>query len=381
MSEKNALSQAEIIPPEPSPHSEQLADARHSGKPSICDGQEFRRYIEAAGSWLEAHIELINSLNVYPVPDGDTGTNMYLTMQAALREISAVAENTISAVVRALAHGSLMGARGNSGVILSQIWRGVAKYLDGKTYLTASDWAQAMREGSAVAYKGVIRPVEGTILTVAREASEAALRAAAQSEDIVFVMQQALAQAQTTLVHTPDLLPVLKEAGVVDAGGQGLCAILEGILRYLRGEPTKVVEGAKPVSRLEPEGEPEHEYGYDVQFLVVGENLPIDAIRETIMGMGDSVLVVGDSTTIKVHIHSEDPGRIFSYATTQGQLQDVVLENMQDQYHQFLAKQSNSSDPALPTGEISTVAIVNGEGISQVFESLGGGALWQAARP
>jgi DAK2 domain fusion protein YloV len=346
-----------------------------------CDGQQFRRIIENSTAWLEAHIDLVNSLNVYPVPDGDTGTNMYLTMQAALREVSAVVDSSISAVAQALSHGALMGARGNSGVILSQVWRGVARHLDGKTHLTAADWAQALREGAAVAYKGVMRPVEGTILTVAREAADAAVRAAAQHDDLEYVLDQTVKQAGSTLQRTPELLPVLKEAGVVDAGGQGLYVILEGMLRYARGQPITLAPGEQKEAALEQERVPEGSYGYDIQFLISGQDLPIDIIRDTLMGMGDSVLVVGDESTIKVHIHSHDPGSILSYATSQGTLRDMVLENMQEQYRQFLAKQAPKQPDAVASlGDIATVAVVNGEGLQRVFESLGVSAIVQGGQ-
>lgn len=343
-----------------------------------CDGQEFRRIIESSTAWLEAHIDLINSLNVYPVPDGDTGTNMYLTMQAALRELSTVSDRAISSVAQALAHGALMGARGNSGVILSQVWRGVAKQLDGKTQLTASDWALALHEGAVVAYKGVMRPVEGTILTVAREAAEAAMLAATERDDMVHVLEQVVKQAEDALERTPDLLPVLKEAGVVDAGGKGLCVLFEGILKHSLGEPTTLAPQVEMRAAVEQEAIPEHEYGYDIQFLIHGRGLPIEEVRDKIMGMGESVLVVGDSDTIKVHVHSEDPGQILSYATSKGSLGDVVVENMQEQYREFLAQQAPQEPaPAIPKplSDIATVVIVNGEGLQRVVESLGASAV------
>lgn len=340
-----------------------------------CDGRELRRMLESSTAWLEMHVDLINSLNVYPVPDGDTGTNMYLTMQAALREMSTIADNSISAVVHALAHGALMGARGNSGVILSQVWRGMAKQLDGKECLTASDWAFALREGAVTAYKGVMRPVEGTILTVAREAAEAAVLAAAERDDIKYVLERVVNQAGYALEQTPYLLPVLKEAGVVDAGGQGLYIILEGILRYLRGQQPSLAPVTRAGARLEHERAPESKYGYDIQFLIDGQDLPLDEIRETVMGMGDSALVVGDANTIKVHVHAEEPGRIISYATSKGTLRDVVVENMQEQYQQFLIEQGQRQVTAQPLSDIATVAVVHGEGLRRVFESLGVGAI------
>ena len=347
---------------------------KDSRQQTAWDGHDFKRGLEASTAWLEAHIDFVNSLNVYPVPDGDTGTNMYLTMQAALREISTVTENSVSSVARALAHGALMGARGNSGVILSQIWRGVAKQLDGKIQIAASDWALALREGASTAYKGVMRPVEGTILTVVREAAEAAMRAVAEGASLLHLSEQILQQAKNTLQRTPDLLPVLKEAGVVDAGGQGLCIILEGLVRHWRGEKVTVAPGA-PTAKVEQASIAGGEYGYDIQFLIDGQNLPIDEIRDMITSMGDSVLVVGDASTIKVHVHSDDPGRIMSYATSQGTLRDIVLENMQEQYQQFLTKQEpRLATVAQPPSEIAIVAVVNGDGLRRVVESLGAGA-------
>jgi len=354
--------------------------------PFPCDGRTFQRMVESGAAWLETHIDLVNSLNVYPVPDGDTGTNMFLTMQAALREVATVSEDTISAVAQALAHGALMGARGNSGVILSQIWRGVAKKLDGLTRLGAEDWAQALHEGAVVAYKGVMRPVEGTILTVAREAADAAMAAAADRDDMMHVLERVVVQAAKALKRTPELLPVLKEAGVVDAGGQGLCYLFEGLLRHVRGQPTILEAGQRLESKLPEDEIPEGEYGYDLQFLIGGQDLPIDQIREKMLTLGDSVLVVGDAATVKVHIHSDDPGTILSYATTVGPLSDIVLENMQSQYQAFLAKRAlrqegvGAAVSPPPLSEVSTMAVVLGEGLREVFESLGAGAVVQGGQ-
>lgn len=350
-----------------------------SGVRVRCDGLELQRMVESGTAWLEAHIDLINSLNVYPVPDGDTGTNMFLTMQAALREMATVADVSVSSVANALAHGSLMGARGNSGVILSQIWRGVAKHLDGKEYLTASDLALALREGSITAYKGVMRPVEGTILTVAREAAEAAMLAAAASDDLVYVVERVVEQATDAVRRTPDLLPVLKEAGVVDAGGQGLHTILEGIQRHWQGETMLLVPTAKIGARLNQEHGPEEEYGYDIQFLLQGDSLAVDDIRDAFMSMGDSVLVVGDENTLKVHVHSEDPGTVLSYATSKGSISDVVVENMQAQYEEFVAQRERPAVSlplaAQPPSDIAIVAVATGKGLVRVFESLGAAAV------
>jgi DAK2 domain fusion protein YloV len=353
--------------------------ADDTGGLTRCDGEELQRVIESGTAWLEAHIDLINSLNVYPVPDGDTGTNMFLTMQAALREMATVASVSVSSVANAVAHGSLMGARGNSGVILSQIWRGMAKCLDGKEHLTASDLALALQEGSITAYKGVMKPVEGTILTVAREAAEAAVLAASASEDLAYVVDRVVEQAADAVKRTPDLLPVLKDAGVVDAGGKGLHAILEGIQRHWRGETLHLAPTAKIGVRVEEEHLPEHEYGYDIQFLLDGPDLPIDEIREAIMAMGDSTLVVGDERTLKVHVHSENPGQVLSYATGKGSMRDVVIENMQSQYQEFVAQRDDplTATPASsqPPSDIAITAVATGQGLVRVFESLGAAAV------
>jgi DAK2 domain fusion protein YloV len=344
-----------------------------------CDGPELQLIIQSGTAWLEAHIDLINSLNVYPVPDGDTGTNMFLTMQAALREMALVADNSVSSVANALAHGSLMGARGNSGVILSQVWRGVARRLDGKDYLTASDLALALQEGSITAYKGVMKPVEGTILTVAREAAEAASMAASESADLLYVVDRMVEQAADAVRRTPDLLPVLKEAGVVDAGGQGFHIIWEGIQRYWRGEPLHLAPAAEIGARLDQEHLPEQEYGYDIQFLLDGPNLPIDEIRDAIMGMGESALVVGDESTLKVHVHSENPGQVLTYATSKGSIRDIVIENMQAQYQEFVAQRERPVAPvpsaSRPLSDIAITAVATGEGLVRVFESLGAAAV------
>lgn len=349
--------------------------------PATCDGQELKHILESSTVWLEAHIDFINSLNVYPVPDGDTGTNMYLTMQSALRELSAVADCSVSSVARALAHGALMGARGNSGVILSQVWRGVAKQLDGKERLTAHDFALALREGVATAYKGVMRPVEGTILTVARESAEAAIVSAGERNDLAHVLDGAVRTAKESLDRTPDLLPVLKEAGVVDAGGQGYYTLLQGMLRHLNGEPVAGTSPGRSGAKMEHGRDQREGYGYDIQFLVSGHDLPINEIREAIASMGDSALVVGDSETIKVHVHSGDPGKVIGYATTKGALRDVVVEDMQEQYQQFVAGQAKRAvAAAVPLSDIAVAAVVNGDGLRRVFESLGAGAIVQGGQ-
>ncbi len=342
------------------------------------DGQGFKRLVKAALAWLQRHQTAINVLNVYPVPDGDTGTNMVLTMQSAWAEIKDSPERNVGQVAHQMAHGALMGARGNSGVILSQVWRGFARSLDEKETYHAQDLAAACREATVTAYKGVVRPVEGTILTVARAVADAATRAAEETEDLVHVLEHMVFAAHEAVALTPSLLPVLKEAGVVDAGGQGLFVILEGMLRYMRGEPVaenvQLVEAVDLMSTgLEPG---EVGYGYDVQFLIAGQELEMDTIRQRIMEMGECPLVVGDSTMVKVHVHVPDPGIPISYGASLGSLRDVVVEDMQAQYQDFIVERELPPSPSpQPSQEIGVVAVVLGDGLARVFKSLGVGAI------
>ncbi len=324
-------------------------------------------------AWLERHIDLINSLNVYPVPDGDTGTNMFLTMQAALKETASLAELTVNRVTQSVAYGALMGARGNSGVILSQLFRGMAKVLSGEREWRVADFVEALEEGVSTAYKGVIKPVEGTILTVAREATAAAKRAAAEGQNFMRVLESAVEEARKSVARTPSLLPELREAGVVDAGGQGLLVILEGALRLLRGE--KVEVGAVQITLATPTVSEIKEYGYDTQLIIAGRNLPIDQIRATIASMGNSVMVVGDDATIKVHVHTGRPGAVIDYAIGFGSISDVLVENMQQQSAAFVAAHGEALSPMEGITDIAVVAVAAGAGLQQVFRTLGASAV------
>lgn len=345
-----------------------------------CDGGGFRRALEAGTTWLEKHVQTINALNVYPVPDGDTGTNMLLTMRAALEELNNSSAQSASAVAHTMSYGALMGARGNSGVILSQLFRGLARSLDKKETFTALELAQAMKEASATAYKGVIKPVEGTILTVAREAADAAVAASEERNDLLYVLERTVAEARRSVARTPSLLSVLAEAGVVDAGGQGLFVILEGTLRFMRGE--EVGELAAIEAGVELEVPVEEEYGYETMFILRGEDLSVDEIREAIAAMGQSVLVVGDSKAIKVHIHSMEPGRPLDYAAKLGTLTQISIENLQEQYQEFVRRRGatvpDRPQPPLAAEELGHIAIVvvaPGAGLVRVFESLGASAV------
>ncbi len=363
--------------------------AEDEGKPGqawpyiIRDGASIKAAFRAATASVEAHAEEINALNVFPVPDGDTGTNMLLTCQAAREEMEAAAD-TIPDVMRAIAHGSLMGARGNSGVILSQILRGMARSIDNKSVLTASDISAALQEGANTAYKGVIKPVEGTILTVVRETASAAMAAARQTQDMSTLWDVIVASAHDSVTRTPTLLPALRLAGVVDAGGRGFALLLEGVQRYLRGEA--IGKSSLGMARLDQTEAPEEGYGYDIQFIVHGDALDVEAIRTHIAGMGESTLVVGDEHTVKVHTHAPNPGPVLQYGATLGGLSHIIVENMQHQYQQFRQSgqsghghvearpaqelvASQSSNAAQLTG-ISTVVVTTGAGFEKLFLSL-----------
>ncbi len=337
-----------------------------------CSGEMLRGMFVAATRWLEKNAAVINSLNVFPVPDGDTGTNMLLTLRATTDEAQRAREGTAAAVADAMAKGALMGARGNSGVILSQIVRGIALGLKGKDSFSPSEFADALVEASSHAYNGVSNPVEGTILTVIRDAANAAQETAlADGCDMISVLDTAVEMAKESVARTPTLLDVLREAGVVDAGGQGLYVMLEGALHYLRGETGEngtcdddMVLQAPVVAGSDDE----MEWGYCTEFLIKGSDFNVNAIREKICSMGQSVLVVGDEDMVKVHVHTFDPGAILSYAGSLGTMHDLKIDNMQDQHREFIAVKD---EDAVPVDGISIVAVVSGEGLSEVFRSIG----------
>jgi DAK2 domain fusion protein YloV len=332
-----------------------------------------KRLIGAGLAWLERHQAAINALNVYPVPDGDTGTNMLLTMQSAYQEIQESPEEEVGGIAQKVAHGALMGARGNSGVILSQIFRGFARSLEGVEAFDTVQFAAALREAAVMAYKGVIKPVEGTILTVARESSEIAVNAAASSEDLTYVLERVVQEARDSVTRTPTLLSVLAEAGVVDAGGQGYYVILEGMLRYARGERLTIdADLAEGMDLHALHLESEEGYGYDIQYIIHGEGLNVEEIRETIASLGDCALVVGDTRAVKVHVHSPEPGTPINYGASVGSISRVIVENMQEQYQDFvLSKAQQPVAPIEPLSGVGTVVVAPGPGLTTVFESLG----------
>jgi uncharacterized protein len=378
---------------------------------SVFDGQDLKKALLAGAAWLEEHREAINALNVFPVPDGDTGSNMSATMQAAIRPIENSDDTSAGAIAAKLAHGALMGARGNSGVILSQILRGLAQGLDKKQTFNAFDLAAALQEAQRLAYRAVLKPVEGTILTVVRETAEAAKQSAGRGDDLVSLLQESVVAARLAVTRTPDLLPILKQAGVVDAGGQGLCTILEGVWRYVRGEAAIVQDepvasvsapsATQPSSTVQIENvgvgsaaQPkkgrvtiEEEYGYEVVFLLRGENLDVGAIRQAIIDMGGvSTVVAGDEKMLKIHTHTESPGKILDYGVSLGSLLDINIENLQEQSLAYaaesaaehaaedLASAGEESTPPI-TNQIATVAVVSGAGFEKVFRGLGVSAI------
>jgi len=361
------------------------------------DGHDLKQMIWAALAWLTQHQEMINALNVFPVPDGDTGTNMTLTMTSAWEEIADFTEPRVGKMANKMAHGALMGARGNSGVILSQIWRGFAHTLDDKELLVAEDLGAAMRNAAETAYQGVVKPVEGTILTVVREVAENISESVTTDADLEQAFLQMVEQAKLSVSRTPSLLPVLRQAGVVDSGGQGLAFILEGMWRHLKGLPlgnaehaTKGTESSGIIA-IPDVFNAEHidfdeNYPYDVQFIVVAQDMDVVGIRKAIEELGDCALTVGDPTTIKVHVHVADPGIPISYAATLGSLRDVVVEDMQAQYYEFIASREKQEahnlvpgliGAALPeeTPAIGVVVVAAGRGLSKVLTSLGASAI------
>jgi len=343
-------------------------------------GQELRDMFSAATGWLEKSSSEIDALNVFPVPDGDTGTNMLLTMRSTMEEAYRAPDHSASAVAQAMAKGALMGARGNSGVILSQILRGLAQGLAEKEILTAVDLVNALQQSSVMAYQGISSPVEGTILTVMREVAEAAqAQASGGSDDIVAVMEVAVDAANESVAKTPYLLEVLREAGVVDAGGQGLYTILDGALRYLRGE-TELMRFRKPqivVSDLPATKQPqmvvdeEVPYGYCTEFLLKGDKLGPDKIKKRLEKKGESLIVVGDKSAVRIHIHTLDPGDVISYVTGMGTVHQVSIRNMDEQHQDFLEMQKDR----IPTADTAIIAVASGEGLTEVFTSLGASAI------
>jgi DAK2 domain fusion protein YloV len=366
-------------------------------------GQEFKRVVSAGSAWLARNIDGINALNVFPVPDGDTGTNMALTTQAAVKQIADSASHSVSELAQGLSHGALMGARGNSGVILSQILRGFAERVAGKERINAADFADGLVAATATAYRAVLKPVEGTILTVIKDTGEAAHTAAAKLNSFAYVLSETSRAAKASVARTPTLLDKLRDAGVVDAGGQGLWVLLDGMRRYAEGEEieslkVEAVNGNAAVQEAATGGvHVEHgEYGYCTNFLLVGDGWSFDEVRARIASLGDSAVIVGDDRIVKVHIHTETPGTVLNYACALGSLRQISIANMQDQHEEFLEMHAQSgagasrqvhadagamqssgraADSAVAQSKIAVLAVASGPGLVKAFKSMGATAI------
>lgn len=338
------------------------------------DALQLKKMILAGSENLAANKEAVDELNVFPVPDGDTGTNMSLTLLAAAREVEKLENPTMKSLAQALATGALMGARGNSGVILSQLFRGFAQVLEGNETVDAKILAKAAQNAVNVAYKAVIKPVEGTILTVAKAAARGAKEAAQKEDDCLKVLSIALSYAQQALEKTPEMLPALAQAGVVDAGGKGLCLILEGAINgliYDNLNPADLagdtMTPASSVVAKEDVGAVSKSdsiaYRYCTEFLIKGTGLSQELIRRALEPLGDSLLVVGTDTVTKVHIHTNQPGKVLDYAIGWGTLHDIKIDNMEEQ------QEKKQEKAALKN--IGIVAVTSGEGLSEILKSLG----------
>jgi DAK2 domain fusion protein YloV len=345
------------------------------------DGQLLKQALLGSLTYLSAHQEEINRLNVFPVPDGDTGTNMLLTLQSAVEDIRDSPATEASKIARVAAHGSLMGARGNSGVILSQIFRGFGNAVQGKAELTPADLATALEEAANAAYRAVIKPTEGTILTVARQAGRSATTAAQQpGATAVSVVKAAAAGARAAVERTPTQLKILQEAGVVDAGGYGLQIMLEGMLSSIEGG-----DGGGGAAKAAPRAQrpaaqatlelPEEGWGYCTEFLIHGDDLDADAIRDRIAALGNSVLVVGDEEVVKVHVHTDDPSQVITLAATYGSVDRLNVGDMSTQHRRIREAESSSGESqaraeSRPNG-VGLVAVVSGPGLVRIFQGLG----------
>jgi hypothetical protein len=335
-----------------------------------CNGIGLENLLTAGRDWLATHVNHVNGLNVFPVPDGDTGTNMLLTLRSAVAALDQAPNHSVDTVASVAAQGALMGARGNSGVILSQFLRGIAEGLRGKTVFTAAEFAGAAQQGADHAYQSVLEPVEGTILTVARAIAEAARYSAARTENLAEQLVEVVAAARVAQASTPELLPVLKEAGVTDSGGQGLLYMLEGWLRFLQAKAVDADPGGDVAPALHSALDAaQTDYGYDVQFIIRGERLDVSQLRAQVGEMGDSVVVVGDAQTVKVHVHTNDPGRPLSFGATLGTLSDVVVENLTRQAQSFVEAHFAASTAA--SAAVAVVAVAPGSGLGDIFAGLG----------
>ncbi|KRL63983.1 DAK2 domain-containing protein [Lactobacillus psittaci] len=352
---------------------------------TVIESQQFRDMVRVGTHRMGKNKEFVNNLNVFPVPDGDTGTNMNLTIESGAKAVSESQSNSVGELVEALAKGMLMGARGNSGVITSQLFRGMYKATEGKETLNAQELAAAFSNGVKTAYKAVMKPVEGTILTVARVGAEDGEKKAKETEDVAEVMQAIVEGAKRALKTTPDLLPVLKEVGVVDSGGQGLLFIYEGFLEGLLGE--NFSDNYQPdLEEMDQMMNATHQQsqsqlstkdiknGYCTEIMVdLTKDIPgkkefnLEEFRKHLSGLGDSLLAVSDDTIAKVHVHTEHPGEVFMYGAQFGQLGKIKIDNMRIQHETIVDKATESQEKV----DFAVVAVCSGNGIRKLFESEG----------
>ena len=349
------------------------------------NGLVLAEMIDLGSKNLAKNAEKINALNVFPVPDGDTGTNMNLSMSSGAKETAANVVENIGELGKSFSKGLLMGARGNSGVILSQLFRGMSQYIADKKEVNAKEFAEAIQNGVSIAYKAIIKPVEGTILTVAREAAEAGLKAAENTTSVVEVMEAIYAEAQASLKRTPELLPILKEVGVVDSGGQGLVCVYQGFVAALKGEKIEGLEAVE-TNVVDMQFEDNHDmdfmnpedivYGFCTEFTVrldkEKKEFNEDKFREDMSKFGDSLLVISDSEYVKIHVHTETPGDVFNYGQQYGELIKIKSDNMREQHREVLRKQEAKQTTApKELKEQAMISISMGAGLSKVLTSMG----------
>ena len=351
----------------------------------------FQEMVQAASTRLGNQVEYVNSLNVFPVPDGDTGTNMGMTIENGAKEVADKPATTVGEVGQILSKGLLMGARGNSGVITSQLFRGFGQAIKDKEELTGQDLAHAFQSGVEVAYKAVMKPVEGTILTVSRGAATAALKKSEETDDAVEVMRAAVDGAKRALAKTPEMLPVLKEVGVVDSGGQGLVFIYEGFLSALTGDYIASEDfKATPATMTEMINAEHHksvaghvatediQFGYCTEIMVALKQGPTyvkefnyEEFQAYLSGLGDSLLVVNDDEIVKVHVHTEDPGLVLQEGLKYGSLVKVKVDNMRNQHDAVLEKEEQQVAAKQEEKDFAIVAVVAGDGLAEIFKSQG----------
>lgn len=350
---------------------------------SKINGKLFADMIIQGAQNLSNNADLVDSLNVYPVPDGDTGTNMNLTMTSGREEVENNLSKNIGELGKTFSKGLLMGARGNSGVILSQLFRGFCKNIESESEINSKLLAESFQAGVETAYKAVMKPVEGTILTVAKDAAQAAIEKANSTEDCIELMEYIIVKANESLENTPNLLAVLKEVGVVDSGGKGLLCVYEGFLKALKGEKVEA-----KVAKLDKDEfvHDEHDfhgvintediiYGYCTEMMVrFGKNKKAfdeQEFRQYMSQFGDSLLVINDEEIVKVHVHTEYPGKVFNYGQQYGELIKLKVENMREQHREVIRKEQHTAKPKMETVETAIITISMGEGISEIFKSMG----------